>query len=91
MIASLDKTDCITNPDICDKSGFSLGAKLRFPMSATSATEPKYILDSGGHSQSTRGVSLFVEKGELIAEVETSQRRWKVEFCFCLPFLQNIS
>mgnify|MGYP001793934111 CR=1 FL=1 len=78
MISSLDKTDCIANPDNCDKNGFSVGAKLRLPISVTSATVPKYILDSGGHARNTRGVSLFVDNGNLVAEVETSERRWKV-------------
>ena len=68
---------CLHDTEVCSK-GFSFGTKLKIDKIANGYTEPKFILDTGGHGKKTRGVSLFVENKKLVTEVTTKNMRYRV-------------
>lgn len=55
-----------------------MGAKLKFDEADMSYKMPKYIVDSGARSLSTRGVSVYIVNGNLIFELATAKKAWKV-------------
>jgi hypothetical protein len=77
MDTYIEGSHCLHDTEFCVK-GFSFGTKLRIDKAANGYTEPKFILDTGGHGKKTRGVSLFVENKKLVAEVATKNMRYRV-------------
>lgn len=75
--ASLSKSDCLQDPGQC-VNGFSMGAKLKFDEADMSYNMPKYIVDSGARSLTTRGVSAYIVNGNLFFELATAKKAWKV-------------
>ena len=73
----LEDTNCLHDPELCSR-GLSFGVKLRLDKEVNDYTEPKFILDTGGHGKNTRGVALFVENRKLVAEVTTKNMRYRV-------------
>ena len=59
-------------------NGFSMGAKLKFDEEDMSYSTPKYIIDSGARSLTTRGVSAYIVNGNLFFELATAKKAWKV-------------
>lgn len=43
-----------------------------------SYSTPKYIIDSGARSLTTRGVSAYIVNGNLFFELATAKKAWKV-------------
>ena len=76
LSATISAQDCLLNPDNCLK-GFTIGIKIRLDLSVKSCNEPRYIIDTGP-SVKSRGVSLYVLKGMLVARVTSSQGTWQV-------------
>lgn len=74
---SLPKSDCLQDPGRC-VNGFSMGAKLKFDEEDMSYSTPKYIIDSGARSLTTRGVSAYIVNGNLFFELATAKKAWKV-------------
>lgn len=74
---SLPKSDCLQDPGRC-VNGFSMGAKLKFDEEDMSYSTPKYIIDSGARSLTTRGVSAYIVNGNLFFELATTKKAWKV-------------
>ena len=70
-------SQCLVFTDFCE-NGFSFGTKLKLDKIANGYTEPRFILDTGGHGEKTSGVSLFVENKKLVAEVTTKNKRYRV-------------
>ena len=77
MDTYVEGSHCLHDTEVCSK-GFSFGTKLKIDKIANGYTEPKFILDSGGHGKKTRGVSLFVENKKLVVEVTTKNMRYRV-------------
>nr|XP_058946642.1 uncharacterized protein LOC131774603 [Pocillopora verrucosa] len=75
---SLPKSDCLQDPGRC-VNGFSMGAKLKFDEEDMSYSTPKYIIDSGARSLTTRGVSAYIVNGNLFFELATAKKAWKVQ------------
>lgn len=74
---SLPKSDCLQDPGRC-VNGFSMGAKLKFDEEDMSYSTPKYIIDSGARSLTTRGMSVYIVNGNLFFELATAKKAWKV-------------
>ena len=74
---SLPLSDCLQDPGRC-WNGFSMGAKMKFDEVDMSYKEPKYIVDSGARSLTTRGVSVYIVNGNLFFELATAKKAWKV-------------
>lgn len=85
--ASLVKTDCLQDPEQC-QNGFSMGAKLKLDEAVMSYKMPKYIVDSGARSLTTRGVSVYIVNGNLIFELATAKKAWKVSYMRKTSLLQ---
>lgn len=81
MDTSIEGYNCLHDPEKCPR-GLSYGLKLRLDKEANDYTEPKFILDTGGHSEKTRGVALSVENRKLVAEVTTKNVRYRVSVRF---------
>ena len=77
MDTHIKESHCLHDTEFCSK-GFSFGTKLRIDEAANRYTEPKFILDTGGHEEKTRGVSLFVEDQKLVVEVTTKNMTYRV-------------
>lgn len=75
--ASLSKTDCLQDPGQCP-NGFTIGTKVKFDEADLSYKMPKYIVDSGARSLTTRGVSVYIVNGNLFFELATAKKAWKV-------------
>lgn len=75
--AALRKSDCLQDPGLC-VNGFSMGARLNFDQADMSYSVPKYIVDSGARSITTRGVSVYLVSGNLFFELATAKKAWKV-------------
>lgn len=80
---SLPKSDCLQDPGRC-VNGFSMGAKLKFDEEDMSYSTPKYIIDSGARSLTTRGVSAYIVNGNLFFELATAKKAWKVRKMRCV-------
>ena len=79
--AALRKSDCLQDPGVC-VNGFSMGSRLKFDQADMAYTMPKYIVDSGARSITTRGVSVYIVKGNLFFELATAKKAWKVRMGF---------
>lgn len=73
----LSLSDCLLDPDQC-AGGFSMGTKIKLDEAGMSYKEPKYIVDSGARSLTTRGVSMYIVNGNLFFELATAKKAWKV-------------
>ena len=82
LAARVDKTDCLVDPERCVK-GFSIGAMLKLSPDIKEYGEARYIIDTGAHSEDTRGVSLYTVSGKLHFMFATSTKTWEVS-CFSL-------
>ena len=69
--------DALVYPERFTK-GFSFGLKVKLPDSVKDYTTPRYILDSGAKSLSSRGVSLYLLEKRLVCEIASSDFMWKV-------------
>ena len=74
---SLSLSDCLQDPGQC-AGGFSMGTKVMLDEAGMSYKEPKYIVDSGARSLTTRGVSVYIVNGNLFFELATAKKAWKV-------------
>ena len=74
---SLSLSDCLQDPGQC-AGGFSMGTKVMLDEAGMSYKEPKYIVDSGARSLTTRGVSVYLVNGNLFFELATAKKAWKV-------------
>lgn len=74
---SLSVTDCLQDPGQC-LNGFSMGTKVKLDEACMSYKEPRYIVDSGARSLTTRGVSVYIVNGNLFFELATAKKAWKV-------------
>ena len=79
--AVLPRHDCLRDPGLC-VYGFSIGSRIKFDQADMAYTIPKYIFDSGARSLTTRGVSVYVVKGNLFFELATANKAWKVRRWF---------
>jgi hypothetical protein len=77
LTSHLNSDDALVYPERFSK-GFAFGLKVKFPDSVKGYTVPKYVLDSGVKSLSTRGISLYILEGKLVMELATSDTKWKV-------------
>lgn len=77
LAARLEKTDCLLDPDRCDK-GLSLGVMLKVTSEIKEYGEARYILDTGAHSEDARGISLYTVEGKLRFMLATSSKVWEV-------------
>ena len=77
MDTYIEGSHCLIYTDFCSE-GFSFGTKLKLDKIVNSYTEPRFILDTGGHGKNTQGVALFVENKKLVAEVTTKNKRYRV-------------
>lgn len=77
MDTKLEDSHCLIHTDVCF-TGFSFGTKLKFDEIVNSYTEPRFILDTGGHGEKTSGVALFIENKKLVAEVTTKNKKYSV-------------
>ena len=77
-VAQIAADDCVINTEKCAE-GLSFGTKLRFDKADVNEV-PRYIVDTGAHSQGMRGFTLFKQKGKLFAVVRNADREWTVSF-----------
>ena len=75
--ATLSITDCLLAPSNC-KYGLSIGFKIKLFPSFLKYTDERYIVDTGTLSKGTRGVSIFLQSGQLFCVVMTMSAQWKV-------------
>lgn len=75
--AHMHSDDALVYPERFTK-GFSFGLKVKLPDSVKDYTTPRYILDSGAKSLSSRGVSLYLLEKRLVCEIASSDFMWKV-------------
>ena len=73
----MNSDDALVYPDRFTK-GMAFGIKVKFPDSVLEYTVPKYLIDSGAKSLSSRGVSLYLLEKRLVVEIATSEKLWKV-------------
>lgn len=83
LAARVAQTDCLLDPDRCDK-GLSIGLMVKFPPQIKEYGEARYIIDSGAHSEHTRGISFYTVAGKLRVFFATSNKIWKVS-SFAFP------
>ena len=76
---SISASNCLHDPELCSK-GFSFGTKMWISNTVKSYTEEKYIIDTGGHHNNTRGVSIFIKNSKLVVEVTTKDTKYKVSW-----------
>ena len=72
-------TDCLIDPGLCP-DGFSIAGKFMFDESAKSYTEAHYILDTGAHGGTSRGISVYLKNGKLHFQLTTSSKTWTVRY-----------
>ena len=77
MSTTLDANEAFINPDLYSE-GFTFGIKLKFPDTVLTYDMPKYVVDTGEKSVSSRGISLYILDKKLVFELATSTTRWKV-------------
>ena len=76
-----DVGTCLSDPHLCT-SGLSVGLKVKLDGEMKTSTEPRYILDSGGANDDSRGFSLLLNDGKLHAVVSESNTVWTVSNLF---------
>ena len=74
---SISVSDCLQDPGQC-LNGFSMGTKVKLDEACMSYKEPRYIVDSGARSLTTRGVSVYIVNGNLFFELATAKKAWKL-------------
>ena len=70
-------TDCLIDPGLCE-DGFSIAGKFMFEESAKSYTDARYVLDTGAHGGTSRGISVYLKNGKLHFQLTTSSKTWTV-------------
>ena len=92
MIAPTVIGACLSDPQLC-KSGLSIGLKIKLDGEMKTSPEERYILDSGGANDNSRGFSLLLKNGKLHAVVSASNTVWTVsnlaECCALITVLGN--
>ena len=73
---TLHSTDCLIAPANC-RDGLSIGFKIRFT-GLTKFPEERYIVDTGVLSKGTRGITIYIQDGQLFCVVMTMAAQWKV-------------
>jgi len=73
----MNADDALVYPERFAK-GFSFGIKVKLPDSVNDYTNPRFILDTGAKSLSSRGVSLYLLEKRLVCEIASSEYMWKV-------------
>ena len=81
-------TDCLIDPGLCE-DGFSIAGKFIFQESAKSYTDARYVLDTGAHGGTSRGISVYLKNGNLHFQLTTSSKTWTVSKTSCI--YRNIS
>lgn len=76
-------TDCLIDPGLC-VDGFSIAGKFKFDDEAKSYTDARYILDTGAHGGTSRGISMYLKNGKLHFQLTTSSKTWTVNYAFFL-------
>ena len=71
------ETDCLVDPGLCT-DGFSLAGKFKFDPVVVNYTDARYVLDTGAHGGSSRGVSMYLKGGKLHFQLTTSAKTWTV-------------
>eukprot|EP00112_Aurelia_sp_Birch-Aquarium-sp1_P014050 Seg3003.4 transcript_id=Seg3003.4/GoldUCD/mRNA.D3Y31 product="hypothetical protein" protein_id=Seg3003.4/GoldUCD/D3Y31 len=66
---------CISQPQTC-LNGLSIALRVKLLNSNTTATSPKFLIDSGGFNG--EGVSLYMKEGQIYGEVADKKRFWRV-------------
>ena len=77
MDAHFKYCDCILDPGCCP-DGFTVSLKVNINPAMKNMTEAKYILDSGAHGGSSRGISMYVKSGKLHYHLTTKDKTWTV-------------
>ena len=72
-------TDCLIDPGLCE-DGFSIAGKFMFEETAKSYTEARYVLDTGAHGGTSRGISMYLKNGKLHFQLTTSSKTWTVSY-----------
>ncbi|XP_031555970.1 uncharacterized protein LOC116292758 [Actinia tenebrosa] len=78
LTAHLNSDDALVYPERFSR-GFAFGLKVKFPDTVKGYTVPKYVVDTGAKSLSSRGVSLYILEQKLVVELATSDTKWKAE------------
>lgn len=94
LSSHLSRRNALSNPGGF-LNGFSFGLKLKFPAAVLNSDNVRYILDTGGKSVSSPGLSLYLLNNKMILELATRDTRWKVSivlWCFLhsLGFRYNL-
>ena len=67
--------NCFTNLNLCEH-GLTVTAKVKIAAATLNSTTPRFIIDSGAHSG--QGFSLYLQSGQMFAEIAQSGKMWRV-------------
>ena len=70
-------TDCLLDPGLCI-DGFSIAGKFMFGESDKAYTDAHYVIDTGAHGGTSRGISVYLKNGKLHFQLTTSAKTWTV-------------
>lgn len=70
-------SDCLIDPGLC-MDGFSIAGKFMFYDNAKTYTDAHYVLDTGAHGGTSRGISMYLKNGKLHFQLTTSSKTWTV-------------
>ena len=82
-------TDCLIDPGLCP-DGFSISGKFKFDESVKGYADARYVLDTGAHGGSSRGISVYLKGGKLHFQLTTSAKTWTVSYLFVYSFSSSL-
>jgi len=79
------KNDCVLDPGMCD-NGFTIALKIKFDKANIKKDtagglnkEYNFIMDTGAHGGTQRGVSMLLNGEKLLCQLTTKTKTWTVE------------